>query len=270
MGNSFFFMNSKIGVLLPRFWMRMCICLLVSFEMFWYTCGFGADFNSLFVQELAFHKFLIFALGTILVQEWIFYACMFILPKFEFHITDLRFVTLMIGVVLLCPYIFMFFQGRFFIALFGDAMGLFVQSISLLNIFLILTTFFLTNLLVYLGQLNQFIRSLEVFYAGRKVVLNVSDIAYIFYDGSTYFITSHKGISYETRLEERLEEFCKLLNPWFFFKINEFTIVSRKACKDFSEDENGGIFVMLEPKPILPKSLRDKDDPGLFDFLNFN
>lgn len=83
-------------------------------------------------------------------------------------------------------------------------------------------------------------------------------------------MTSHKGIGYETSLEENLYEFMALLDPVSFFKIDEQMIISRKSCADFSEDENSRITVTLLPKPILPKPLQGKNEQGLFDHLNFN
>ncbi len=96
-------------------------------------------------------------------------------------------------------------------------------------------------------------------------------MAYVFYKDGVYYITSHAGVCYETSLKEDFEEFYELLDPDRFFMINEFAIVSRKACKDFIENEDGTIKVNLVPKPILPKAFRGEDgEPGLYDFLNWN
>jgi len=67
-------------------------------------------------------------------------------------------------------------------------------------------------------------------------------------------------VCYETCLDQGFEEFFVLLDPDRFFMINEFAIVSRSACIDFKELEDGTIKVNLAPKPIMPKVFREGTD----------
>lgn len=269
MQGSYYFRTSE-GIYYPRFWVRAVLSLLIALETFWYAGGFGSDFVSLFSQSYGLYKFLLLVAGSVAVHEWLFYACRMICGKFDIASIDKKLIAAVVIAGIILPFFFLFGLGALFVFAFGTGVAGFVSSVSLMSCFLIMANITMVYLCFYLFWSSKYLQSLDVVYGNQVVKLKVEDIAYLFYQKGTYFVTSHKGIVYETSLEENLEEFMALLDPVCFFRINEQMIISRKSCTAFSEDENGVINVSLVPKPILPKAMLGESDHGLFDHLNFN
>ncbi|RZJ23679.1 MAG: hypothetical protein EON51_02025 [Acinetobacter sp.] len=246
------------------------VSVVIALEIFWYAGQFGADFSALFSQRDAGLKFLFLVIGSMVVHEWIFLGCKEICRKIDIASAEKKLFAVVILAGIIIPFALMYGMGSLFIFVFGRNGQEFIFSISLMTVFLIMANINMIYLCFYLVWSKKYIKSLQVYYGNQRVDLGVKDIAYLFYYRGDYFVTSHKGICYETSLKESLVEFMELLDPISFFMINEQMIISRKSCTAFSEDENGRITVSLVPKPILPKPLQEENDHGLFDHLNFN
>jgi hypothetical protein len=271
--------DSKTGEVSPSFWLRALICLLIAFELFWYTSGFGAGFGLLFGQPLAVLKFLFLALGAVLVAEWVYLSVRWIVRSYGLFPIDVRLALRLIIVGLVVPAIFLFLWGAGFSLGFGEVMNIFVASVSLVKIVMFLLSVVVTCMLLHppmeyvalpeIGPIE--VLKIEAFYGGVMVQLLQADLAYIFYKDGVYYITSHAGVCYETSLSESFEELYGLLDPDRFFMINECAIVSKRACTGYVENEDGTIQVSLVPKPIIPKAFRGESGaPGVYDFLNWN
>jgi hypothetical protein len=268
--HSSYYFRTKEGIWYPRFWLRFVLSFLIAVETFWYAGSFGADFNALFTQNDALAKFGLLISGSAVVHEWIFRSCNFISLRYDVAIHQKQFISAVACMGIIVPFIFMYGLGNLFVLMLGTAAAGFVASVSLMSSFLIMANLNMVYLCFYLFWSSKYLKTLEVYYGNQLVKLKVEDIAYLFYQKGTYFVTSHKGISYETSLEYNLEEFMALLDPVSFFMINEQMVISRKSCTAFSEDEMGMITVSLVPKPIIPQAMKGENDHGLFDHLNFN
>lgn len=258
----------------PRFWIRAIVAILIAFELFWFGGGFGADMVALFSQPLGGVKLLFLVLGSIGIGHVVFFACMYIVGKYGVDFKNRKFIWSIVIGGFVGPFILLFVHAGLFRLSLGDQVAGFLSSISLIQIFLFLVCYHGIYLLLFsqqaVDQQASFVAFVEVFYGGQKVNLSVSEMAYVLEKGGVFYVTSHAGVNYETSFAESLEEFYGMLDPDDFFMINDFTVVSRKACKDIAENADGTLSVTLVPKPILPKAFRDSEEPGLYDFLNYN
>ncbi len=225
MGNYCYFRTGD-GISYPRFWVRHLVSVLIAFDIFWYSGRYGADFSALFSQTDVVLKFLFLVIGSVLVHEWIFQACKLICEKIDTTYGDKKMFAALVVAGLIIPFVLMYGLGSLFVFVFGNKMAAFVTSISLMAIFLVMVNINMIYVIFYMFWTKRYIRSVEVYYGNQLVDLDVEEIAYLFYHRGNYFVTSHKGISYETSLEENLDEFMGLLDPTSFCKINEQMIVS--------------------------------------------
>lgn len=212
---SLYTIDLKTGEVSPRFLLRGLISLCIAFELFWYTSGFASDFALLFAQELALVKLLFLALGSLLVCEWVYRSVRWLARRHGIYPMDPRLVLRLVGLGLVVPAVFLLGWGLVFSLGFGEVMGAFSASVSLVKIFLFLVSLVMTCLLLHppvealvLPEIEPIeVLKIQVFYGGVMVDLLAADMAYVFYKDGVYYITSHVGVCYETSLKEEFEAF---------------------------------------------------------------
>lgn len=91
-------------------------------------------------------------------------------------------------------------------------------------------------------------------------VLEVRNIAHILCYEDNFLFTYHSGASYDLELDENLKEVYAMLHPRMFFMVNDNLVVSRRACREVWEDEDGRIRIVLEPRAKLPEHMIGKID----------
>jgi len=92
--------------------------------------------------------------------------------------------------------------------------------------------------------------------AGKNILLPQAEITYVVLEGSYTFIKTGKGESFVTTYT--LDELTKILDPDSFFRVNRQIIVSRNACKAYTNIENGKVSIHLSVDVKIPVIVSQK------------
>ncbi|CCH54170.1 two component transcriptional regulator, LytTR family [Fibrisoma limi BUZ 3] len=85
----------------------------------------------------------------------------------------------------------------------------------------------------------------------RNVPVSIDDVAYIYIDEATIFLTTFSGGKYVVNTS--LDELARDLPEHAFFRVNRQFIINRKACSSYLNDTYGKLKVEL--RPTLPKDI---------------
>ena len=258
MESIYIYKDMKTGLLYPKFWLRCLVVLSLSFLAFWYAGFFGLDFKSLFNQELAMQKFLFFLLGGLMIEEWSFDIVNFVVRKYPAEIYQKKGLLALGFLSILLPCLFIYMLPTLFYSIYKVPMYFEFPSSVFLQQFLMVIIISAIHFLVNLAQMMGSRPIAMIDQNGNETILDQSEIAYIFYVDGSYFITMHNETHFDCGIDLPLATFFSYLDPQTFFMVNDHVVVSRKACKEVSENDDGTLKITLEPRPVLPRALSDK------------
>lgn len=255
MAISFTYMDSETWMSYPRFWFRLALSLFFGFINFLYAVEWRMDFLDPAYQRLGTEKLLLFLIGAVLVSECIFHIHRAFGPlvKKNENIQGNPWFVMAIASVL--SIVFLFVVAVAFEAVYNEPLkfeyGVLIPFVSSLMIIIINFVYMIFPL--FLGARY----TSEIIFDGPMggQVLEVRDIAHILCCEKSFLFTYHTGESHEMQLENDLEKIYALLHPSMFFMVNDHAVVSRRACKQVLEDEDGRIRIVLEPRAKLPEHM---------------
>ncbi|RIV18138.1 LytTR family transcriptional regulator [Fibrisoma montanum] len=85
----------------------------------------------------------------------------------------------------------------------------------------------------------------------RNVPVSVDDVAYIYIDEATIFLTTFSGGKYV--VANSLDDLARDLPEQAFFRVNRQFIINRKACSSYLNDTYGKLKV--EVRPAMPRDI---------------
>ena len=265
MENLYIYKDTTTELMYPRFRLRCLVALLFSFTAFWYSGFFGANFNALFSQNFAIQKLLFFLLGGLIIEEWSFDVTRFIKRKYPKGVYQNSVLLKLCFLLIILPCTFMYMLPTLFNNIYNQPMYFELPRAVFINNSLMIMIISASHLLVNAAQNTVFKLIAMKDENGKTTFVKQTDIAYIFCVEESYFITLHNGTHYDCKIAMSLAKFSKNFDPQSFFPINEYTLVSRKACKKVTENTDGTLKVSLHPKPILPKELSERMGVSKFE-----
>jgi|GEM_PF-2558677 len=209
--------QAKDSTRYPNLLLRALVATLMAWHVLLY--GYGYSFDKFLGLPHFMGRMLCASITGILLVEYCYYINLYTSRFMEKVQKPLIYLALQIF-------------GQFIA--YSVLLGCLVVSDNLFGVDLMAGVFHGTRIFAFLNLLlvSMFLASLytlyRVFYYSclsvryglQDLILPVMDIAYIFYQDRTFFVTAHSGITYQADLDKSFEEIAEKLDPHYFFVIN--------------------------------------------------